>query len=644
MARRRTAPPGSGGSDERAHGPALAALALLAPVLAPVPGVSPALAQAPPPAALEAGCDPGIREALAASAARGVEQDLAVIRNPDQGIRDPDSILDFSCLEDLFNYRAFNVLFDPGRALEEILGLAQRRVCEIARNTYRGYVGRTLDASVYTSRLPRLPGLHRLPGLDTDARNGNILQRQRGQRRTLPRHPGRWAMSTPVRCRTVFHAVILATALTATLAVPPAHAHSPCDPTDNDRAEASRVLAGLTREIDVMEATIVEALRLQTGQLSGYAAQSAKAVTGALDAQTKLQAQIAREVEETRAMRARRPTDSGCAAITGLAGLAATRQAAESAYVRAADAETGRIAGDRAAVPDAGAAAGNAARFESLTSTYCNGARAGEDAALCRGGDALHAADLKAGNLFDRRTFANEAELRTAVELSRNLAAPVVHDPPALASAETDQERRRILLARSADARAALAGDYFAHARALRAPGAALGAWAAQAAPGRDAATPVSRYELLELLASRRFENPGWFVDLQAMSQENLLRELVTLQAVSLMLDWRRYRLDERRGAIDATGLALGRRTHAASARPRQPGRRSELTAMGALRFLFAPELTRPLTDAVRSSAELVRRMRPFRLPVPANAPPNATHGTRKGDPVANTQRQTGRG
>ena len=51
-------------------------------------------------------------------------------------------------------------------------------------------------------------------------------------------------MSTPVRCRTVFHAAVLATALAATLAVPPAHAHSPCDPTDNDRAEASRVLAG----------------------------------------------------------------------------------------------------------------------------------------------------------------------------------------------------------------------------------------------------------------------------------------------------------------------------------------------------------------------------------------------------------------
>ena len=41
------------------------------------------------------------------------------------------------------------------------------------------------------------------------------------------------------------------------------------------------------------------------------------------------------------------------------------------------------------------------------------------------------------------------------------------------------------------------------------------------------------------------------------MSPENLLRELVTLQAVSLMLDWQRYRTDERRGAIDAASLAL---------------------------------------------------------------------------------------
>ena len=151
-------------------------------------------------------------------------------------------------------------------------------------------------------------------------------------------------------------------------------------------------------------------------------------------------------------------SESTCGAITGLTGLAATRAAAENAHARAAATETGRIAGDRAVVDRPGAAAGDAARFETVTGVYCNGDRAGEESGLCRGDDALHDADLRAGSLFDRRTFAGEAELRAAVELSRNLAAPVAHDPPALASADTDRERRRVLLARSADARAALAG------------------------------------------------------------------------------------------------------------------------------------------------------------------------------------------
>ena len=354
-------------------------------------------------------------------------------------------------------------------------------------------------------------------------------------------------------------AVALAMLVAVAVAMPgEVHAHA-CDRTDNDRREASRVIRDLTGEIDEMERAIIEALRLQTGQLSGYIAQSAKAVTGALDSQTRLQAQIEREAAETEAMRARRPSESACGAITGLRGLAATRQAAENARARAAATEAGRISGDRAVVDRPGAAAGDAARFESVTSVYCNAARAGEDSGLCRGSHALHGADLRADTLFDRRTLLGEAELRAAVELSRNLAAPVVHDPPPLSSADTDRERRRALLARAADARTALAADYLGQARALRAPGAALGEWAAAIAPGlaRDPDAPVSRYELLELLASRRFEDPGWFIGLQAMSAENLLRELVTLQAVSLMLDWQRYRTDERRGAIDAASLAL---------------------------------------------------------------------------------------
>ena len=352
-----------------------------------------------------------------------------------------------------------------------------------------------------------------------------------------------------------------AVAAMAILAASPAEALR-CDRTDNDRAEASRAIRVLTGEIDAMERAIIEALRLQTGQLSGYTAQSTKAITQALDAQTRLQAQTAREVEETRTMNAHRPSRSACSTVTGATGLGATRSAAERMGRAAAEVETGRIASDRAVVAEAGSAADGAARFDTLTGVYCSAGRAGDE--TCRGEDAWHGADLRPGTLLDRRTFGSEAELRAAVELSRNLAAPVVHDPLPLASAETDRERRLVLLARAADARTALAADWFGHARSLRTPGADLGAWADAVAPdgrlpdgARDANAPVSRYELMELLASRRFDDPARFVALQEMSTDNLLRELAMLTSISLMLDWERFRMDERRGAMEAARLAL---------------------------------------------------------------------------------------
>ncbi|MDE0380727.1 MAG: hypothetical protein OXI20_15930, partial [Rhodospirillales bacterium] len=109
----------------------------------------------------------------AGSAQAGVEADLAVLRNPDQGIRNPDSILDFSCITDLFDYRSFDIHFDPAGALEQILDLARRRFCAAARDAYRRYVGRALDPSVYLSEYTR--PLDRLPGLDVDWERGNVF-------------------------------------------------------------------------------------------------------------------------------------------------------------------------------------------------------------------------------------------------------------------------------------------------------------------------------------------------------------------------------------------------------------------------------------------------------------------------------------
>lgn len=328
-----------------------------------------------------------------------------------------------------------------------------------------------------------------------------------------------------------------------------------CDRTDNDRREASRVIRNVAGRIDAMETSIVETLRKHAGQLSGYQAQSAKAVVDALDAQTRLRAQTEREVEENRIVRSRRPTRRGCRMATGARGMAAARAAVVREKARAASAGVGRIAGDRSVAR--GSPADNSERFEAVMARYCSRDRRGEDADACNGDPARHAADMDPRNLFDRNRLVSEDDRRTAIEVSRNLAVPVVNDPFPLSSAETSQERRRVLLARSAGARSALAADFFSHARALRAPGADLGKWAAAIVPERNPDEAVSRYELLEILAARRFENPDWFVQLQAMNEANLLREVVALLATSLLLDWERYRMDERRGALDAVSAAI---------------------------------------------------------------------------------------
>ena len=126
-----------------------------------------AVSAAPP--SDEAACAPSVREALAESAEFGVAQDLVVIRDPEQGVGTPASIFDLSCLDDLFDYTPFNIHYDPARAMAELLGLAERYVCRRAHDAYRSSLGRRLDARVYTSRIPRLPGL------DIDPAPGNIL-------------------------------------------------------------------------------------------------------------------------------------------------------------------------------------------------------------------------------------------------------------------------------------------------------------------------------------------------------------------------------------------------------------------------------------------------------------------------------------
>ena len=134
----------------------------------------PAAAEGMPDA--EADCAPEVEQALVEGARIGVERDAAVVRHPDQGIRDPDSILDFSCLDDLFDFRRFDTLFDPGRSLADLLGLVQRRICAAAPEAYRSYIGRPLDDAVYTARTVLLPGLDPVGTIERAVRGGSAKQ------------------------------------------------------------------------------------------------------------------------------------------------------------------------------------------------------------------------------------------------------------------------------------------------------------------------------------------------------------------------------------------------------------------------------------------------------------------------------------
>ena len=326
-----------------------------------------------------------------------------------------------------------------------------------------------------------------------------------------------------------------------------------CDPTDDDIHEANRVIG----EIEEMERAIIEALRLQTGQLAGYEAQGAAALTQAIDSQTRLLAQVLREVEESEAVRAYQPSGEGCRTTTGVAGLGAVRENAARVLFEVAVRDSGRISQDLAVAAPGGESRDTAARFEAIRTTWCAQGRTGQDA--CAGAPAHHGLDQIPATLFAAATL-DEPHLRLAArEVGRNIASPVITEPIPWDAVTTPAERRTALATRAHQTRTALSAEFFAHAWANRIPAVALGEWAAALAPqgSRDASRPLSRHELLEHLASRRYDDPAWSVALEAMPAESLLREISRQMAVSLILDWERYLLEERRGALSAARLAI---------------------------------------------------------------------------------------
>ena len=126
-----------------------------------------AFAAAPAGAQPDAGvdCDPEVARALEDAAVRGVEQDQIVIRHPEEGIGDPDSVFDMTC--DLFDFPTWDALV----RLPSLPDLFDE-LCDAAKDAWRNAVTRPFDRSIYAldRRLDVLPGL----GVDVRPRSRRI--------------------------------------------------------------------------------------------------------------------------------------------------------------------------------------------------------------------------------------------------------------------------------------------------------------------------------------------------------------------------------------------------------------------------------------------------------------------------------------
>ena len=110
------------------------------------------------PASADDGCDPQVEAALLNAASEGVERDLTVIRHPDEGIGEPDSIFDMDC--DFFRFPDYDAHVSLP-SLGDLIDALKRRACGLARDAWRRNVGRAFDRTIYGigSDIHRLPGL-----------------------------------------------------------------------------------------------------------------------------------------------------------------------------------------------------------------------------------------------------------------------------------------------------------------------------------------------------------------------------------------------------------------------------------------------------------------------------------------------------
>lgn len=305
-------------------------------------------------------------------------------------------------------------------------------------------------------------------------------------------------------------------------------------------------------------AVVFDGIERHAVQVSTMWGSHAGAVGLALDGAVVSESRIAREIEETRAVRAHSPSAGVCEGVELLRGTAASRTREATASHAAGDALVQWLVRDTVHAPDLSAPADLRSRVDEVLDRYCAPDRMVGAGTACRGAPDDHAADLHPGAVLGVRTFADEESAIAGFDWVRNIAMPVPHRAPALRAARSVEGRRAVLAHRGRDARAAISTWYLQGRVSARLPAVpATGRATMSGTESGSVAEPEpSRHELLESLSRERYERPGGVARHQGENRANLLREWIASEGTSLMLAFEQYRDAERQGAMLAARLS----------------------------------------------------------------------------------------
>ena len=104
-------------------------------------------------------CSPEVKEALTAAAKAGAERATGIITNPGSGISLPKSVFDLGCLDDIYDMRNINILFNPNTLIDGFINQIKQRICTVAQDYYTQTVSRPFDEAVFSAPIPSIPGL-----------------------------------------------------------------------------------------------------------------------------------------------------------------------------------------------------------------------------------------------------------------------------------------------------------------------------------------------------------------------------------------------------------------------------------------------------------------------------------------------------